>query len=272
MCIIAQMGVLLTAPSVFAQTSIGSVLIEEGAVLVLHSGQKAVLTPAEGDDIFVGDIYETQDRSRVRLLFEDDSLVTVGEKSRLEILEHSFDPSKNRRIAVMKVASGRVRLQAGKGFSAAGARFEVQTPTALASVSGTTLISWVFTRNGKTATGLLSLEGGVEVGNIDVKVGGKIQLSANRYAIVEEGQAPSAAATADSAMLNELLASTVIQEEPMELIESGPAEPPGVAPRIRSKVRLDDSGFIVPGPAEPTPSPSVPPSDYPPPQESPGSE
>ncbi|MEK6684662.1 MAG: FecR family protein [Nitrospirota bacterium] len=194
-------------------------------VHVTHTGQDQILLVKAGDGVLFMDTYETQAESRAKLLFEDDSLLTLGEKTKLQITEHVYDPAENRRRTIMKILSGRARVLVGKVFSGAGSKFEIHTPTAVAAARGTYYIVYLFERAGHLMTGVLSLAGEVDVRNTDASIRGVVKLRPNQYTIVGRGSPPVAAALMDPGLSAELQSSTEVEEEREEAIPSDIQEP-----------------------------------------------
>ena len=214
----------LTTP-LYAQQSIGAVTTVKKQVHVTHPGQDQVLLVKSGDGVLFQDTYETEAEARAKLLLADDSLLTLGEKTRLQITEDVYNPAQNRRSASMNLLSGRVRVLVGKIFTGAGSKFEIHTPTAVAAARGTYYIVWLFVQNGLPATGVAVLEGSVEVSNINGKVLGTVQLGPNQYTIVTGEAPPVNAAPIDPAVLADLLSSTDAPDELKEAIPDDVKQP-----------------------------------------------
>jgi hypothetical protein len=88
------------------------------------------------------DVIETQRGSQAKALFFDDSLLTIGEHSRVEITEYLFDPARDKRCLVVKLVRGVVRVLVGKVFTGKGSKFEIHTPSAVAAARGTYFVVW----------------------------------------------------------------------------------------------------------------------------------
>ncbi len=222
--VIAACPVWSVAPA-FSGEAVGLVTMVQKQVHVTHTGQDQILLVKAGDGVLFMDTYETQAESRAKLLFEDDSLLTLGEKTKLQITEHVYDPAENRRRTIMKILSGRARVLVGKVFSGAGSKFEIHTPTAVAAARGTYYIVYLFERAGHLMTGVLSLAGEVDVRNTDASIRGVVKLRPNQYTIVGRGSPPVAAALMDPGLSAELQSSTEVEEEREEAIPSDIQEP-----------------------------------------------
>ncbi|MGH7164968.1 MAG: FecR domain-containing protein, partial [Nitrospiraceae bacterium] len=99
------------------------------------------------DAVRFKDVIETKRGSQAKALFYDDSLLTVGEHSRIEITEHLFDPARNKRCLVVKLLWGAVRVLVGKEFTGSGSKFEIHTPSGVAAARGTYFVVWADQRS-----------------------------------------------------------------------------------------------------------------------------
>ena len=157
-----------------------------GQASVTHPGEDRVLPVKLHDEVLFKDVIQTQDESRTKALFQDDSMLTVGENSRVEIDEYIYNPEKNVRQAIVKLMQGQVRALVSKVFKANGSRFEVHTPSAVAAARGTYFTVWV--ENGQS--GIINIG---EKGRVDFTSGGMtVAVDPGYFSIAHEGHAPSA--------------------------------------------------------------------------------
>jgi hypothetical protein len=77
------------------------------------------------------DVIETEPRSRAKALLQDDTLLTIGEDSRVEISAYSQSVEQDHRRLVIRLVRGQARVLVGRTFSGSGSIVELQTPTAL---------------------------------------------------------------------------------------------------------------------------------------------
>ena len=125
------------------QQAIGLYMAVIGKVTVVHVGQPAAMPVKLQESVYFKDVIETQADSRAKALFEDDSILTVGENSRVEVSEYIYDPANNQRSSVLRMIQGKARALVGKLFAGLGSRFEVHTPTAVAAARGTYFVVWI---------------------------------------------------------------------------------------------------------------------------------
>jgi len=157
-----------------------------GQAGVTHPGEDRVLPVKLHDGVLFKDVIQTQHESRTKALFQDDSMLTVGENSRVEIDEYIYNPEKNVRQAVVKLMQGQVRALVNKVFKANGSRFEIHTPSAVAAARGTYFTVWA--ENGQS--GIINIG---ETGRVDFTSGGvTVGVDPGYFSIAHEGQAPSA--------------------------------------------------------------------------------
>jgi hypothetical protein len=91
---LAQVPALPKAPAAKSQTQhalAGKVTIIEGSVTVLRDGVTTQL--AAGDSIEMSDVIQTAAQSRLQILFQDDTEMTMSENTKLTIDDYVFDPN-----------------------------------------------------------------------------------------------------------------------------------------------------------------------------------
>jgi hypothetical protein len=130
----------------------GLVVRINGAPTVQRGGNRQPLR--QGDTIAVGDVIETDQGAKVKILFADDSVLAIGPKSRVSVDEFLVKPE--RRMVRLGVALGRFKIAIAKFFGTAS-DYEIRTPTAVAGVRGTVL--WGDT----DLDAICSLDGSIEV-------------------------------------------------------------------------------------------------------------
>jgi hypothetical protein len=125
------------------QQAIGFYMAVIGKVTVVHVGQPVAMPVKLQESVYFKDVIETQADSRAKALFDDDSILTVGENSRVEVSEYIYDSANDQRSSVLRLVQGKARALVGKLFAGLGSRFEVHTPTAVAAARGTYFVVWI---------------------------------------------------------------------------------------------------------------------------------
>ncbi len=151
----------------------GSAVIERQATQVKATLKAPLL---EADSVV------TMKRSRIKMLFRDDSVLTLGASSRLIIKQYLHNPKSKRVESLYDLADGKLRAVVGS------AGFKVTTPTAFAAARGTVFITW-FDIN-KNRTGIAVIEGLVSARNKDEKIIGEVVLKAGQMTFVPHLKPP----------------------------------------------------------------------------------
>ncbi|MSQ77790.1 MAG: hypothetical protein EXR97_04985 [Nitrospiraceae bacterium] len=140
----------LAAAAIAEQSPIQAPVQEDIGIFTAVEGRITVTRPSTGaatavklqNSVLFRDTIETDKESRTKALLNDDSILTVGEHSRVEITEHIYDPTRNVRSVVVNLVQGSVRALVGKAFAGSGSKFEIHTPTAVAAARGTYFVVW----------------------------------------------------------------------------------------------------------------------------------
>lgn len=115
----------------------------QGKVVVNHPGAPDIIPVKVNDYVLFQDIIETQQESKTKVLFQDNSTLTIGPESRLEVTEAVYEPSKNKRSTIVRLFKGKVRAFLSTVFTGIDSRFEIHTPTAVAAARGTQFLVWL---------------------------------------------------------------------------------------------------------------------------------
>jgi hypothetical protein len=142
--------------------SIGFVIAAKGTVSIT-SGAAASRKAALRQEIYSGDTIRTGFNSSTKLLFDDNSTLSVTENSEVTITEHRFDRPSSLWTTIVRISHGRIRADVAEVYERAGARFEIHTPTAIAAARGTDFVVWTFIDKGRIYTGIAAISGTVTV-------------------------------------------------------------------------------------------------------------
>ncbi|MDD5545811.1 MAG: FecR family protein [Candidatus Omnitrophica bacterium] len=134
---------ILTAASLaFAVTAsaevIGRVSAAEGNVDLLSPGRTEAVPVKGGEDVSAGDILRTKSISKAELTFSDKSVVTLSEKTRLEIKDYRVGLDGKRIAAVLNIERGKIRAVVSK--APGKDNFLINTPNASGSIKGTDVV------------------------------------------------------------------------------------------------------------------------------------
>jgi hypothetical protein len=81
----------------------------------------------------LGDALRTGAGGRIKMSFDDRSVLILAENSKLDITRHVYDPAAKSRDSLYKLYEGKVRAIVGELFGAAS-EFRVESPTGVAGV------------------------------------------------------------------------------------------------------------------------------------------
>lgn len=191
---------------------IGVYTAVEGQVSVKRSGTADALPAKLHDDVRFLDIIETERESRSKALLNDDSILTVGEHSRVEITEHIYDPNRGLRTVVVNLVRGKVRALVGKMFTGTGSKFEIHTPTSVAAARGTYFVVW-------HVDGVSGIANVGTHGAVDFQSGGStVRVDPGNFSITPPGGTPSLPAVLSGSSVPAQVAAavqeTTVQDTP----------------------------------------------------------
>ena len=86
------------------------------------------------DQVFQNEVIQTGAESAARLIFEDETTVSIGANSTLTLDKFVFDPDPAKSSAVMSLTRGVMRFTSGKMAKKA---FTIRTPTSVIGIRGT---------------------------------------------------------------------------------------------------------------------------------------
>ncbi len=172
-------AVLLAAAGAHAAGEAGSVVAVRGKASI-ERDQKRIEARA-GNAVMVRDIMITGAASRAKLLFVDESVLTLGENSKVVIREFLLGREKAG-SSIFNLIDGKLRSVVGKNA------FEVHTPTSVAAARGTIILTETGVRNGKKYTTLIGIEGKFLVRSSDLRFPGEVEVSAGMEITIFEGE------------------------------------------------------------------------------------
>ncbi len=148
-----------------AAEAVGKFTRVEGKVDILREGAFPAITVKAQDKVYPGDIVRTKSASKAEIIFKDNTVLQIAQRSRIDISEYySGDTSKS----VIKLSRGQVKAVVDKNVTKRislapdANRFEIRTPNAVAGVRGTEF-HVAYDRN---VTTVLLKEGKVCVSNL----------------------------------------------------------------------------------------------------------
>jgi len=177
---------LLAAPA-YAQSDASLVAAVQGPVDVQQGGTWKEATI--GLTVAPGDRVRTGANARAKLVLADDSVVDLAPATEGGLESQLFDPAARRFQTVFRLAKGKVHVQVSDYYHEARARYEVETPTAVAIVRGTEFV--VGYNSATELTEVVGIVDQVEVfGKLAVLSGG-VRVGPQSYTQVQKGRFPT---------------------------------------------------------------------------------
>lgn len=138
--VVVVAGVLSWDLAASAKEEVGWVAALEGEADALRAGETRRVSLSAGDAVFLGDHVRTLTASKMKLLLRDDSVLTLAAETEMT-LDEQVVPEGTGGESYISLLVGTVRALVSERYGEPGARFEMETPTAVAAVRGTQFIA-----------------------------------------------------------------------------------------------------------------------------------
>jgi hypothetical protein len=184
-----------------AQLEAGACAGVQGTVEVQHAG--AWQQAGVGTAVLVGDHVRTGAQSRTTIVLRDDSVLDLAPNTELALETQESDKSAHRDRSLLRLASGKIRAWVSAAYSEAGARYEVETPTAVSVVRGT---EFIVSYDGVTeSTEIVALEGQVEVHAKLAVTRAGVEVGPRFFTRVSKGRSPVRPQRVNAARMSQYL-------------------------------------------------------------------
>ena len=170
------------------QQGVGEVSAVTGSAQLRRPGTETAVPISRGSLVGTGDVVTTGPSGRARIIFSDDSLVTLAPQSSVRVNQFNFEPETNRRTAVIQILNGEVRVTVYKVRSPES-DVTLQTSTALITLANLGDCVVKDMQGGSTVTVLDQM---LSIKNILPFVIGEIRVGQNQTAAILTGRPPSA--------------------------------------------------------------------------------
>jgi hypothetical protein len=178
---------IVMSSSVVAAQEVGTVAAVEGSVEI---GRQGVWEPAAvGAAVHQGDELRTGRPGKLRVVFQDDTVLSVSEGSRVTVDEQVFQPADGKVHSVMNLLQGKVNALVGEYYGRPGAAYEIKTATAVAGVRGTEFS--VSYDPYDEVTEVMGFSGRILVHSLWDPTGPGVIIGANETTTVAEGELPT---------------------------------------------------------------------------------
>jgi hypothetical protein len=138
-CVVLLLGLLATTPAL-AQSAApaGRVKLATGSAFVMHEGQR--LPAVVGTPVYERDSLTTGADGRVGITLRDDTRLSVGPQTTIEISRFVYAQSDSQVSFVLRVVRGVVAYVSGRIAKLSPDAVRLETPSAIVGVRGTRLV------------------------------------------------------------------------------------------------------------------------------------
>lgn len=131
-------GLLWSAGAAGAQTSpIGLVKTVTGDATIVRAGSAVAAAP--GTALYQGDVLRTGSPGTLGVILRDDTALSLGAGSEIQLAEFAFEPAQARLGLVLRFTRGVLGFVSGKIAKLAPDAARVETPVATLGIRGTRL-------------------------------------------------------------------------------------------------------------------------------------
>lgn len=245
--IVCMLVVLGAATTAHAQVEVGTVAAVSGRLEVQRAG---TWQPNNiGGPVFAGDRLRTGASDQAKIVFRDETVLDLAPGTEIALDTDTFDPGAHRFQKLLRLTQGKIRAWVSEYYHEPRARYELETPTAVAGVRGTEFIALYAPAS--EFTDIVGLADQVDVTPKLALIGGAVTVGPQFFTRVQKGRFPTAPQRLDAAQLDQYLqgldligtgrrdglnilhpalAGRILgqQDLPAAAGEKGPAAPPGL--------------------------------------------
>ena len=129
------LGIVVAAPGIASGQAVGFIAAVQGSVEVRGSSSRSFEVGLRDRDLEIGDTVRTGPASAVKILLVDETMLTLGESTEVEIESLLTGSPALREPSILRLLKGAARVVVGEAFGGP-TRLEMHTPTAVVGVKG----------------------------------------------------------------------------------------------------------------------------------------
>ncbi|OIO57063.1 MAG: hypothetical protein COX57_00740 [Alphaproteobacteria bacterium CG_4_10_14_0_2_um_filter_63_37] len=171
---------------------VGKVELVRGEVEVQHPENALWATVSDDEPVFSGDRFRTGRKARLKLVMVDRSILFVGQRAEIDLSRYQVNQTGQVTDTHLNLILGQARIIVNK-VRDPNAKYEIETPTAVAGVRGTDILSSVEDVQGTHVSTFGLLSGRLEVRGKGEHEASSVMIGANEFTMVGEHDAPLAA-------------------------------------------------------------------------------
>ncbi len=118
----------------------GNIGLVQGEAVLIHQDEDSGYWAANGLSIYQGDTVITLRNGRIRLRFDDGSIITMASSTRILINQSSYDPKKKERSAFIRMGEGKSHFKVKKLPDFKRSAFKIKTSAAIIGVKGSEFV------------------------------------------------------------------------------------------------------------------------------------
>jgi len=222
---------LLVSSCAFA-AGIAHIEAAEGRVDMISPGDSSARPVVTGDRVLEGSVIRTKSLSKARIVFSDDTSVSLAANTKVSIDRYELDDFGLRKEALITLHRGEMRAQVEKNID--GKSFLVETPNAVGNVEGTEF--YVFYE--KSSTGVLVKDGVYTVTHKDFP-NERIEVAKGYTTVVPYDRPPAEPRPYFDFEADGHESKTVIARLP---VPGDPSHITGVVTKVSGEVKLKKGG------------------------------
>ena len=196
---------------------IGSATVVKGRVWVTREKKFKSNRVRLGTPIYQNDRIRTENRAKVRIVFVDQSIISIGSKSALTISEYVFNPKQKIRSTRLRLLWGKVKVYANDFMGFRKKKFAVATNTTIVGVRGTVFLVWIVNDQ---ITRVVAFQNEVEVAS-RFAPDEYIVLKPNQMTQVLAGEVPAQPMMVTPEQLKELQEGLLVEDQQTTLTTVG---------------------------------------------------
>lgn len=133
------LSLIVYAGTALAETQVaGFIKTIEGSGQIVRA--EAVMPAQIGDVLHVSDTVTTEEKSSIGIMLEDDTILSLGPNSHLELGDFAFAPQEENYAVAIRLLKGSFAYMSGVIARLAPDKVRIETPDAVIAVHGTSFL------------------------------------------------------------------------------------------------------------------------------------